>query len=270
MEHNPSQHQASMLGGVQQATNLAGRTVVQYQAPPEKMPVAIAKAVIVAIAAMQKAQATGDGEDVNTARQFKYTSVNDVLDAAHDALITAGLAAIPVEVSYSDEIVQVGALQAQLLARYGYQFRLVHSEGASWIDPSDTRHISIFLPTDGKDAGKAQTLAIREYLKGLLRIRTADPNDVAQQGATQAPDKAVKQPRETKRIPPKGAILFEFENGLEPLIAKEIEDRFHKEVAIQPFATRKAWEEANERGLEELNTTARPAWLRIRKVLDRE
>ncbi len=266
MEHNPNVGQNLNI-----YPNQLGARVV-YPAQSEKMPVAIAKAVIVAIAASQKAQATGDGEDEATARQFKYVSVNDVLGVAHTALVEAGLAAIPVEVSYSDEVVQVGALPAQLLARYGYQFRLVHSEGLSWIDPSDTRHISIFLPTDGKDAGKAQTLAIREYLKGLLRIRTADPNDVseADKAPTKAGEASVKQPRETKRIPPKGAILFEFSNGLEPLIAKEIQERFQKEVEPQTFAIRKAWEECNERGLAELHETARPTWLRIRKGLEKE
>lgn len=223
----------------------------------EKMPPAIAKAIIEAIAKVQGAQTTGKGEDVDTAREFTYSSINDVLNASHDPLNAAGLSVIPIETSYSDEFVQTG-----IFARYGFQFRIIHREGASWVDEKDTRHISILLPSDGKGAGKAQSLALRDYLKGLLRIRTVDPDDVSGEG--------VKQPRETQRIPPKDALMFDFKNGLEPLTPKDILDRFQEVVAPLNFATRKQWEEVNTQGLRNLHEVARPIWLKIRKALDKE
>jgi len=245
--------------GPQGSTGIIGGIPRMAPSPAaEKMPPAIAKAIIEAIAQVEGAQTTGKGEDVDTARTFVYSSINDVLNASHAALNAVGLSIIPIEASYSDEV----TASNHIFARYGFQFRIVHKDGASWVDEKDTRHISILLPSDGKGAGKAQSLALRDYLKGLLRIRTADPDDVSEED--------VKQSRGTERIPPKGTLLFSFGTGLESLTPKEIFDRFQNVVATLDFSSRKDWEEANLDGMRNLHEVARPMWLKIRKALDKE
>lgn len=236
-------------------------SVVRQNVTP--MPQAIGKAILEAISKISGAQATGKGEDAGTARSFRYASINDVLDAAHQVMCEVGLAAIPIEVEYRDEIVSTPLNTQMLAASYAYKFRLVTKDGTSWVDQEDTRHVSLLLPVDGQGAGKAQSLATRDYLKGLLRIRTVEPEDAAQNGVE-------KQPRETERIPPKDTLLFDFGDGMEALTYQEVETKFGELISGLKFAQRKQWETANGTGLRQLNEVARPLWLRIRADLDRE
>ncbi len=239
--------------------------VVRQNVTP--MPIGIGKLVIEAISKISGARATGNGEDESTARRFTYTSINDVLDAAHDALNEVGLAAMPMEVEYSDEVL-VTPLNTQVLkASYVFKFRLLGKDGSSWVDEQDKRHVTLIMPADGKGSGKAQSLATRDYLKGLLRIRTIEPDEEV---AAEKVNGVEKQPRETGRIPPKNTIFFDFGNGLEAITPQEVEVRFADRVAGLKFALRKQWETANATGLRELHELDKPLWLRIRADLDRD
>lgn len=237
------------------------------------MPAAIAKALIKAIKEGKSAFAATPGEDAAEARQFKYASINDVLEAAHDTLNNNGLTAIPIEVAYSEDVVDLGGVR-QILARYGYRFRLVHETGVSWVDEDDTRHISIYIAGSGMSAGKAQSLALRDYLKGLLRIRTSEP-EIEDSGA--AP--AVAKPEPVVKLGmPKGPATMPFVfgpedgkgGGLKPYTATQVKELFDKIVAPLPKAKRAEWEEANAQGLKQLHEVNGKIALQIRRVLDQE
>lgn len=235
-------------------------------APP--MPPVIAKAVLEAISKIEGTEATGKGEDADTNRKFTYTSINDVLNAGHKVLIEVGLTAMPIEVEYHDELVTSPLNAQHILARYAYQFRIIHKDGTSWVDERDTRHVALFLSVDGKGAGKAQSLALRDYYKGLLRIRTIEPDEDTEQ--LNGVEKQKKKGRETSRIPPKNGILFDFGKGMESLTAQEVEAKFKELLGKQSFEVRQQWEGANATGLRALYEHERPVWLRLRREIERE
>ena len=228
------------------------------------MPVAIAKAVLEAIKKIESAEATGEGEEGT--RAFKYASINDVLAAAHAALNEVGLHASPVEAEYTREFVEQGQLK-QLWAHYGYKFRLIHKDGASWIDEDDVRHISIALSGDGMRTGKAQSLAMRDYYKGLLRIRTAEPDD---EGASaNGANRPAAPPKAAPHI--KGTIPMTFVDGtLSWLPPKEIEVLFAEHVASLGSSERQEWADKNKVGLDQLQALNKPMWLRLRKTIEQE
>lgn len=239
-------------------------------ARPDPMPPAIAKAILEAIEKVQSAIARTKGEDEATARQYKYASINDVLDAAHDILKDVGLHALPIEVEYQEEWVDFGGIK-QLWARYGYQFRLIQkTAGVSWIEERDVRHVSLQISGTGQNAGKAQSLALRDYLKGLLRIKTAEP-DLEDGSNAKNVSRETSSPAAAK----KDAIPFDFgkqgKGGqpiLEPLTPQEARARFEAEVAPLDAGKRQQWEEANEVGMRALYEVANPTWLALRKMLE--
>lgn len=237
---------------------------------PTPMPPVIAKAVMEAIDKIEASEQTGEGEEEATARTFRYTSINDVLGASHEALKEVGLHVAPIEAHCETEAIGEGAL-VQVWAHYQFRFRYIEKKtGTSWIDEEDTRHISLQISGNGMNAGKAQSLAMRDYYKGLLRIRTIEPEDgeeagsknVSRETSTNAPKRAA---------PKKGAIAFDFGpqgGGMKGLTPPEVRERFEKEIASLSPELRKQWEASNEAGLRELSTVAKKIWLDIRKVLD--
>ncbi len=241
-------------------------------APLPKMPKEIAKAVIEAIDKIEAAQATGEGEEGT--RAFRYASINDVLEAAHQALKDVGLAVSPIEVSYSEDVVDLGL--KQLWARHGYRFRYIHKSGETWVDEEDTRHLSIPINSNGMSAGKAQSLALRDYLKGLLRIRTAEPDaepdaqnvsrETLQRSGVRPPaPAAARGPNSSPTIP------MSFAPGnMQPHTVKSAQDAFDQIVAPLSPAKRRQWEDANEEGLRQLKELSGPAWFHIRKAIDRK
>lgn len=245
----------------------------EFHVPPPPMPKEIAIAIIEVIKEIKSAAPTGEGKE--GMRVFKYASINDVLDAAHDVLNSKGLAVAPIEVSYAEEIVPRGPGTApQKWARYGYRFRLIHETGSTWVDEADTRHISIAINESGMSAGKAQSLALRDYLKGLLRIRTAEPEI-----EDAAPESGEPKPEITVRLgEPKGPATMPFifgpedgkMGGMKPYTAAQVKELFDKIVAPLSKAKRAEWEETNAQGLKQLHELSRKIAIQIRRELDRE
>lgn len=226
------------------------------------MPISIAKAIIEAIKKIESADATGKGEEANTARRFQYASINDVLKAASGALNDAGLTALPIEVEYTEESVN----GTHLLARYSYRFRLIHKDGGSWVDEQDTRHVTLAIDASGMNAGKAQSLAMRDYYKGLLRIRTREPDDEAAENVSHE----TIQRSDGRQVERKGTIPFDFgEGGMAYYSVEDIRRLFDEKIIKLKASQRKQWEAANVEGIRALNEAARPTWLHIRSGLDK-
>lgn len=236
--------------------------IVARPRPP--MPKDIAIAVVEVIGKIEGAEATGKGEEGS--RIFKYPSINDVLTSVHQALKEVGLAVVPVEVSYAEEMVQRGVM-TQLRARYGYQFRYIHKSGQVWIDEADTRHISIAINESGMSAGKAQSLALRDYLKGLFRIRTVEPDiEGAEPSTTDKPEIVVNLGK-----PRPATMPFVFgENKMAAYDATQVKQLFDKIVAPLSKALRLEWELANRAGLEQLHEVNKKIALQIKRELERE
>lgn len=231
---------------------------------PPMMPKPIAMAIIKTIGEIEGAEARSQGDEGS--RTFKYASINDVLAAAHEALKTNGLAIAPIEVSYSEELVQRGVM-TQMWARYGYRFRLIHKDGESWIDEADTRHISIAINESGMSAGKAQSLALRDYLKGLLRIRTVEPDVESAEAAT------TDKPEITVNLGKPRPATMPFVFGGDKMAAydaDQVKQLFDKIVAPLSKALRSEWELANRAGLEQLHEVNKKISLHIKRGLERD
>lgn len=242
-----------------------GEHRLPIQNPP--MPPEIAIAVLKAIESVESATMTGEGE--RGTHTFKYASINDVLEAAHGPMKAAGLHVTPIEFSYAEQVIE-GAATHQLWAQYGFQFRYLHSSGVSWVDREDTRHISILITPTGMSAGKAQSLATRDYLKGLLRIRTAEP-DV--EGGTENASPAQKADPVNlgkPKGPPTMPFVFDKTGKMAPYDAVQIKNLFEKNVAPLSKAERDAWESTNRAGLEQLFHVNQKTFLQVKKGLERE
>lgn len=221
---------------------------------PTPMPKEIAKAILEATKKVKSALKTGEGEE--GMRSFGYATINDVLDAAHDTLNEHGLHIIPIEIACHREWAGLA-----LWGHYEFKFRLVHQSGASWIDDLDTRHISLVLSGQGINAGKAQSLVLRDYLKGLLRIRTTEPN-LEDEGATRAAPATPKTPQRPNATLP---FTFEASEGLKSYTVEEVVALFGEKVVRLPKARRKEWEDANMTGMRMLKEADSTAWLHIRQ-----
>lgn len=239
------------------------------QSSIQPMPPEIAKAIVMAIKAAQGVEKTGEGEDRAEKRKFAFSTIDDVLEAAHEALEKAELAILPMETEHSEEVVELldtsGRTTKQMWARYGYQFMLIHGSGETWVNARDTRHISLPV-TGGQTAGKAQSFALKHYLRGLLRLRTGEA-DVESEDVDAKIDAPVSTPRRAK----KGSILFDFgpnHGGLQAYTPLEVKHQFGVLVAPLSPDKHREWEEANHMGLKELHETAKSTWLAIRKMLD--
>ncbi len=247
----------------------------QAERPTHKeMPQAINRAVLATIKAIRPAIQGGEGEE--GIRTFRYTTINDVLDACHDGMIETDLGVKPIEIHdfYSEEILS----EEKIRVHYAYKFRLMHA-GLSWVDEEDIRHVTVVIPATGIGSGKAQSLALRDYLKGLFRIRTQEPEaDVATPpDQRDAPQKGVSAEGGngfSSLRPRAPTVMFNFgifgQGGPQSYTLDEAEMMLKKIVAPQRYSERKQWEsdEVNATGLRELSELDKPRMLRWRKLLD--
>jgi hypothetical protein len=242
------------------------------------MPPAIAKALVVATRKVAEAAKNGTGRDARTEREYQFATIDDVLAAAHAALADAGLVIYPQEVASSTELRQLGlGVGYQQWVTYSYRFLLVHEGGDTWMSSADTRHITLLLE-GGNTEGKAQSHALKHFLRGLLRIRTGEP-DLESTPAAPQPGEMGQQPPPQRRTParkrqvgvdgtPETAYPFDFGEGMQTYTAAQIDEQFRAKVAPLKKALRTQWEEANREGLAHLCNGAKGTWLAIRQELD--
>lgn len=233
----------------------------------------IVKAILEAIAKVKHAEKSGDGEatEGRRLRSFRFATIDDVLEAAHEALDAVGLTVMPIEIGADIE-----TLDGNDWVRYSFQFMLLHKSGKVWVSPNERRVVHVRL-SDGHTEGKAQSFALKVYLRGLLRIRTGESDLESSIAGTLEDDPPVNRPVGRHQASntlgtngPRNRITypFEFGDGIVQLTADEVEAEFNLSVRDQSKEARTAWRVANRIGLDQLNNSARARWLRISKALE--
>ena len=129
----------------------------------------------------------------------------------------------------------------------------------------------------------AQSYALKHFLRGLLRIRTGEPDAESLPQTKQEPDGEPARARRGRppnkpevnlgtRGPAQPTYLFDFgrqeSGGFEQLTAEQVQLLFDKIVAPLGKAKRKEWQEANRAGMAELCEGAKSTWLQICKAIE--
>lgn len=285
----PYDAQGNVIDERPQASLMGGLTIGAPPVPPTPMPASIAKALVVATRNVAEAARNGQGREVTGAgvREYQFSTIDDVLAAAHDALATAGLVVYPQEVACHVELRNLGlGVGYQQWATYSFRFLLVHESGDTWMSPNDIRHATLQLE-GGNTEGKAQSHALKHFLRGLLRIRTGEPDlesttqKTEQAERAQAPQQPRRGPGRPRKqssqsdvdfTPALPTYPFDFGEGggMSVYTADQINDLFSSKVAGLKKSLRNQWEEANREGLAMLCNNERNLWLAIREELDQK
>jgi hypothetical protein len=232
------------------------------------MPAAIAKALLKAVKEVKEAEKTGKLE--KGGREVAYHSIDDIYGAVHEAMIANDLMVKAVEVDCTEELLPDGVNR---WAKFRYKFRFLHTSG-TWTDEEDLRTIPIIVGPDGVGYGAAQTFALREFYRGLFRLRTGNgdqnPGAAASDQAGGSP--AAVTSREQPDRAPKGKVFMTFPsvNNLAPILQavspQEALDLFLLRVASLKGDKVIEWARVrvNEDGLRQLQTLSPSIWKKIR------
>lgn len=256
------------------------------RAPAQPMPGRIAMALVKAARECGQAGKSGHGTESRNGyeREFSFSTIDDVLEAATAALGAANLMVYPMCIKHELIRLEINHV-VSAWDDYHYQFMIVWADeekglAETWVCPYDTRHIAI--PHEGgKTEGMAQSYALKHFLRGILRIKTGELDaEAVQTPSGTAPDarEPVRAAKPRKPPPTKNAgpvYPFDFGrsadpggNGLEEVTAEECWALFERIVKPLSGPRRKQWKEVNRIGLEQLCGTSKSVWLQIQKELE--
>jgi hypothetical protein len=132
--------------------------------------------VATAIAAVMKGVKRLGKDDTNKHGGYKFTSVDDFLDATRPLCAEAGLIVIQDEEHFETVAMKTaeGKEQTWLLMRFS--FTLAHSSGEIWARKI-TRTIMVMASLGAQAFGAAQSYAEKQFLRSLLQMSTGDQED---------------------------------------------------------------------------------------------
>lgn len=115
---------------------------------------------------------------------YKFTSVDDFLDATRPACAAAGLIIVPDEESVD---------MVEKWLRVKFSFTVAHASGETW-DHSPTRTVMVNSAMGSQAYGAAQSYALKQFLRALFQISTGDGEDADTQPNEQLPSSQRRGP----------------------------------------------------------------------------
>ena len=115
---------------------------------------------------------------------YKFTSVDDFLDATRPACAAAGLIIVPDEESVD---------MVEKWLRVKFSFTVAHASGETW-GHTPARTVMVNSAMGSQAYGAAQSYALKQFLRALFQISTGDGEDADTQPNEQLPSSQRRGP----------------------------------------------------------------------------
>jgi len=219
----------------------------QTQMPPE-----IARAIVVVMRAVGKL--TKEGKNING--NYKYSSMDQFLEATNPACAEAGLIIKPVIITSEDCEIDVtdaqGKAKRKRIYRFEFRFRLIHESGAMWTDPDEVRKVAIDY-TGAQTFQIAESYALKAYMRALFQIPTGDKDPDADEQHSATMIRAEARAAKARMDTGEQHVAIAFDGDIETVPLPKVSERVLKHLADLGPADGADWWAAQKHGREQLH-----------------